>query len=188
MENIQQPTSKDVHETTPSGETGVQDHREAFDAHGKGRVADAAGVKSIDGERHIQPEGDLSDMPTADDPYGTLPDSGKVRQMQRSSSGPTYEAGQGTQDPDTGGSTDPHNFMTHANSGDETEMEENMNDVDNQNRTQQQNEPVDGFTDTEGQTDIGMPDPGKKPKIEPMNPDEYAKAQKEARTEEDHER
>jgi hypothetical protein len=45
-------------------------------------------------------------------------------------------------------------------------------------------EPVDGFTDTEGDTIVDSPDPGNESKIKPLNPDEYAKAQKEAREEE----
>jgi hypothetical protein len=115
------PDTRDAHKTTPSGETGVDDFRDASDQHGRGRVADAAGVRSIDGERHTVPSDDLDDTPTADDPFGTTPDSNRVREIQQTNPGPTYERDQGTADPSTGGSTDPNNFMTHANSGDETE-------------------------------------------------------------------
>jgi hypothetical protein len=47
-------------------------------------------------------------------------------------------------------------------------------------------EPVDGFSDTQGETTIGEPDPGvahgAKP---PLSPEEYARLQKEARETED---
>jgi hypothetical protein len=146
-------------------------------------------VKSAQVEGHVLQQQDVYDLPTADDPHGTSPQSGRVRELHRSSNGPTYEAGQGSADPSTGGSTDPNNSMTHANSGKETEMEENMSDVDNQNRTQPQEQgPVDGYTDTEGPTDIDSPDPGNEQKIKPLDPDEYARAQKEARADEEHER
>ena len=46
---------------------------------------------------------------------------------------------------------------------------------------------VDGFTDTEGETNVASPDPGVEPKLKPMDPDEYAEAQKEARKEDDKE-
>ncbi len=120
--NIQEPVSEDVHSTTPSGETGVSDFRESMENRGQGRVADAAGVRSMDGEPHTAPSNSLNDMPTADDPFGTATPSARVAEMQQTSDGPSYEQGQGTEDPATGGSTDPHNFMTHANSGDETEL------------------------------------------------------------------
>jgi hypothetical protein len=54
--------------------------------------------------------------------------------------------------------------------------------VDNQNQT---NEVVDGFTDTEGETNVGSPDPGTEPKMPPLDPEEYAKAQREARSEDE---
>ncbi len=53
--------------------------------------------------------------------------------------------------------------------------------VDNQNTN---TEPVDGYADTEGESNVGSPDPGVEPKLKPLDPDEYAKAQKEARSEE----
>ena len=46
---------------------------------------------------------------------------------------------------------------------------------------------VDGFSDVEGETNVGIADPGVEPKLKPLDPDEYAKAQKEARTEDDKE-
>lgn len=170
-----------VHTTTPSGETGIDDVREAMDGHGHGKVSDAAGIKSGEGDRHKADSQPLEDLPTADDPYGRAGDGPQVRKMQRDSEGPTYERGQGTADPSTGGSTDPHNFMTHANSGDETEM----SDVDNENASSQSQESVDGFADTEGETTVGSPDPGIKPKLDPLSPEEYAEALKEARSEDD---
>lgn len=53
-----------------------------------------------------------------------------------------------------------------------------MYQVDNENA-------VDGFSDTEGQTTTGSPDPGTHSDNEPLSPDEYARLQKEARQEED---
>lgn len=44
---------------------------------------------------------------------------------------------------------------------------------------------VDGFADTEGPTEVASPDPGAKRENEPLDPDEYAKEQREARSEED---
>jgi hypothetical protein len=167
----------DAPATTPTGETGVQDYREPQGGHGTGRVADAADVHSRDEDNFAQAS-PLDDDPTAEDPYESLPPSAVVEQMQRGP-GPTYERGQGTADPSTGGSSDPHDSMTHANSGDETEMPDQ---VDNQNRSQ---EAVDGFADTQGETNVGSPDPGANKKANPMDPEEYAKAQREARTEED---
>lgn len=103
--------------TTPSGETGTADLRDAQEGHGKGRVADAAGVQTIDSD-HGQPKtGPLEDAPTADDPFGTPAPSHAVIDEE----GPSYERDQGTADPSTGGSSDPNNTLTHANSGDETE-------------------------------------------------------------------
>ena len=58
-----------------------------------------------------------------------------------------------------------------------------MNDVDNQDRGSQ--ETVDGFSDTDNESTTGIPDPGNEQKIKPLSPDEYAKAQKEAREEEE---
>jgi hypothetical protein len=47
-----------------------------------------------------------------------------------------------------------------------------------------ENAPVDGFSDTEGTTSTGEPDPGRAPGApKPLSPEEYAKLQKEAREE-----
>lgn len=44
------------------------------------------------------------------------------------------------------------------------------------------NGPVDGFSDTEGQTHTGEPDPGRgRNAPPPLSPEEYARLQKEAR-------
>jgi hypothetical protein len=53
----------------------------------------------------------------------------------------------------------------------------NENNVDN--------ETVDGYADTEGESNVGSPDPGTESKNQPLSPDEYAKEQKEAREEDD---
>jgi hypothetical protein len=54
-----------------------------------------------------------------------------------------------------------------------------MNDqVDNENV-------VDGFSDTKGETNVDAPDPGNTNAQKPLSPEEYAKLQKEAREEED---
>ena len=115
----------------PQGRMGVDDIRTQATHQGHGRVADAAGVKSFDSEHHFAPSPHLNDDPTAEDPYGTQPAPGefsqsqeKVREMQENDPTgqeyPSYEVGR-CPDDKTGGSTDPHNSMTHANSGDETE-------------------------------------------------------------------
>ena len=44
---------------------------------------------------------------------------------------------------------------------------------------------VDGFSDTEGETNVPSPDPGIERKLKPLDPDEYVEAQKEAREEDD---
>jgi hypothetical protein len=47
-------------------------------------------------------------------------------------------------------------------------------------------EPVDGFSDTQGETTTGEPDPGTAPGAKaPLSPEEYARLQKEARETED---
>ena len=47
-------------------------------------------------------------------------------------------------------------------------------------------EPVDGFSDTQGETTIGEPDPGMPHGAQPpLSPEEYARLQKEARETED---
>jgi hypothetical protein len=47
-------------------------------------------------------------------------------------------------------------------------------------------EPVDGFSDTQGETTTGEPDPGvAKGAQPPLSPEEYARLQKEARETED---
>ena len=112
----------DVEETTPTGETGVADLRDDMGPKGSGKVADAADI----GSAVVQTGGavtlDLNqDPPSSEDPYGSSPPSAKVQEITRTEEGPFYERGQGTEDPSTGGSTDPHNSLTHANSGDETE-------------------------------------------------------------------
>jgi hypothetical protein len=145
----------DIHgapSTTPTGETGTQDFRDPSSHEGHGRVADAAGVKTIDAEHHFMPGG-LDDDPTAEDPYGTAPQSAVVTGIQKTTDGPAYEAGQGTQDM-----------------------------VDNPNSNT--NETVDGFADTEGESKVASPDPGTEGGAEPMDPEEYAEAQREARSEE----
>jgi hypothetical protein len=65
------------------------------------------------------------------------------------------------------------------------EGENMINNVDNKRDTPK--EVVDGFADTEGESNVDSPDPGGEAKVKPMDPEEYAKAQKEARSEE-HER
>jgi hypothetical protein len=57
--------------------------------------------------------------------------------------------------------------------------------VDSQKPTPR--EVVDGYADTEGESEIDSPDPGGESKMNPLDPEQYAKAQKEARSEE-HER
>src|ERR1044072_9584389 len=162
-----------AHQTTPAGETGTADLREAQEGHGKGRVADAAGshanVRDTTGHGR-----DLDDTPTGDDPFGTSAPAFR----QSEGDGPTYERDQGTADQSTGGSTDPNNSFTHANSGDETEMPD-------QDNNPTQNQAVDGFADTEGESNVSSPDPGENKDAQPLSPEEYAEAQKEARSEED---
>ena len=58
----------------------------------------------------------------------------------------------------------------------------NGSQIDN---AQTNGEVVDGFSDTDSETKIGSPDPGNESKVKPLTPEEYAKAQKEARTEDD---
>jgi len=111
------------------------------------------------------------DAPTSEDPFGSNAESDRIAKMQQNSDGPTYERNQGTADQSTGGSTDPNNSLTHANSGDETERGGN------------EAEQVDGYSDTNAEATVGSPDPGIKSNLEPLTPDEYAKAQKEARAE-----
>ncbi len=54
-----------------------------------------------------------------------------------------------------------------------------MQEVDNP----QTGEVVDGYSDTDAATSTGIPDPGMEGNQKPLSPDEYAKAQKEAREE-----
>lgn len=61
-----------------------------------------------------------------------------------------------------------------------TEEERTMNEETINDQT----EVVDGFSDTKGDTEVSSPDPGTNPKVKPLDPEEYAKAQKEARSEE----
>jgi hypothetical protein len=44
---------------------------------------------------------------------------------------------------------------------------------------------VDGYSDVDGETNVASPDPGSEPKLKPLNPEEYAEAQKEARKEDE---
>lgn len=60
-----------------------------------------------------------------------------------------------------------------------------MTDQDQVNNQNSSQESVDGFADTEGQTNVGSPDPGENKKADPLSPDEYAEAQREARSEDD---
>ena len=78
-------------------------------------------------------------------------------------------------------SSETHSFSTDANGGNETENSMNENNTDIEN-TQQQG--VDGFADTQGETNVSSPDPGVKRETEPLDPEEYAEQQKEARSEE----
>ncbi len=56
-----------------------------------------------------------------------------------------------------------------------------MNTPTDTNSTES-NTPVDGFSDTEGPTIVGEPDPGRsKAAAKPLSPEEYARLQKEAR-------
>lgn len=79
-------------------------------------------------DERVDPQTELNDYPTAEDPFGTQPAEGEfeeqeaaVKKMQQDDRlAPSYEVGQDPADHSTGGSTDTHNFMTHANSGDET--------------------------------------------------------------------
>lgn len=50
--------------------------------------------------------------------------------------------------------------------------------VDNENT-------VDGYSDAQGETTTGIPDPGTHGGQPPLSPEEYAKLQKEAREEDD---
>jgi|GEM_PF-3266757 len=48
-------------------------------------------------------------------------------------------------------------------------------------------QPVDGFSDTQGDTNVGEPDPGRPEGAgQPLSPEEYARLQKEAREQGDH--
>ncbi len=110
--------------STPGGETGIEDMRRSTDEHGKGHVRDAAGVRSPNSDRRMMPEGQLSEYPSADDPYSTPAPSEEVLEMQRADPTgkryPSYEVNQDPEDHSTGGSVDPNDTLTHANSGDET--------------------------------------------------------------------
>ncbi len=77
------------------------------------------------------PKANLNTYPTADDPFDTVPEGEcatqaekDVKRLQAADPNgdryPSYEVNQDPQDHVTGGSTDTHDFMTSANSGDDT--------------------------------------------------------------------
>lgn len=108
--------------TTPGGKTGAEDLRSGSDRggeHGDGTVADATR------ERHA-PDPAVA-YPSAADPYDANeePDDEvqdeKPPVSDRPEDWPTYERDQGNpQGTDHGGSVDPANTLTHADSGDQT--------------------------------------------------------------------
>ena len=117
------PSSRGAKGSTPAGQRGAEDLRESLEEHGKGKVSDAAGVKTIDSEHHFAPSARLLSDPSSDDPYSTPEESERVREMQRKDPTgqgyPSYEVGR-CPDDKTGGSTDPNNSLTHADSGNES--------------------------------------------------------------------
>lgn len=121
------------------------------------------------------PPEDMNDLPTADDPFGDYPPSAAVRSMERRRPGPPYE------DPDAnplgspllaGGSIDPNDQ--------ERSTTMNENSIERTN-----DDPVDGYSDAEGEPDVDPADPGFEGDQPPMSPEEYAEAQKQARDETD---
>lgn len=169
----QEQTTSDVRATTPGGETGIGDHRDSLKHEGAGHVDDATRDRTNSAEGHRIPSQEENDTPSGDDPYGSPSVSSNATRTAASAGAPSYEEGQGDANQMTGGSSDPNNSLTHADSGDET--------AGNSTEGNPPQVGIDGFSDTKG-GDVAIPDPGISRELEPLDPEAYAEALLEART------